>query len=747
MSFNAKLSDILAAGTIAGDELMYVVQGGNSRQTTVSAIASRLYVATRTALKAINPLNNTASFLTEDGREGIFVSVAGSPPHADSAEGVYVVSDTAGYYWERAFTGPYNARWFGAIGDNDADNATAHAAVIAFCIAAGEDAVIYYPSGEYRFDSSVNGYRASAGVALTFLGDGFDATFILSNFYGAGSVMWDFIDPAVTSRVAPTNFVGLQFGSVSRSGGVNPRYLRVHGWGNSEMREVKFGPSNNTHFSAGGMQNIKMDRVESWFGGKSWLWTATDGLTFSMTSGGVLTCDNGTPFLASDATSDQYFTLNHANGRRRYRIDTFTDTDEVQIETTDYRIDDDTAVTGWFGHGLVSGTSASNQFFYPVGHAGPFTSADVGRVVLIKRADEGTYASTDFSILRGVIKSVTDNRIFRLGDDHGNDLPAYRTVTDATLATPVFDFYQPTSGGATLTAGSSHVEITKLHMEHYGGLAMFVDNTDAWLIQGKIHGETSPDDDFGSTAALWVNDFGGRFQGILDSTCSTGSERVYVANSNKTFTFDGFTRNTINEVQIRVEASTEPGGAVNISSIEMANYYTSTLGWLVDENSPDHTAIGYMSFNDDGGFPVRRAITTNRGDGSNEAAIASTIAWGGTPPSGTTSVRYRWRQVGDIVYFNMRLDYSVAGTTNTGVVITKPSDMPVPAHLSGHDSGELISQLQGFISADKTTNPALCKTWLKDDGAGDHTFNVAMNSSSISAVFASISGWYFTNAI
>lgn len=35
---NAKLSDITAASTLAGDELMYVVQGGNSRQVTVSEI-------------------------------------------------------------------------------------------------------------------------------------------------------------------------------------------------------------------------------------------------------------------------------------------------------------------------------------------------------------------------------------------------------------------------------------------------------------------------------------------------------------------------------------------------------------------------------------------------------------------------------------------------------------------------------------------------------------------------------------
>lgn len=842
MADNARLSDVTAASALTGDELIYVVQGGNSRRSTVSSITSPLYAATRTALKAITPVEGKAVDLLEGvpalyGRFGSFTytdtdlsasvdagqvsfafdattdtlthatghglslgnavfritgihgmtsntmywvirvsateiklatsyanAVAGTAINitgtgsgvalrkaADPAEGVYVIPsgkrlDGSEGAWVRTYVGPKNICWWGGKGDNSTDNAEAHFAAIYFCITGGEDSTIYYPTGEYQFDRSVNGYRASSGIALTFLGDGIDSTYIISNFYGAGSVMWDFIDPDLSSRVATTNFVGLNFGSVSRSGGVNPRYLRVHGWGNSEMREVKFNPSNNTHFSAGGMQNIKMDRVESWYGGKSWLWTATDGLTFDVTALGVLTADSGTPFQATDASSDQWFTYNHTAGRRRYRIASFTSSTEVQLDTSGFRIAADTNKTGWFGHGLVTATAGSNQIAYPVGHAGPFVAADVGRVVLIKRADEGTYDSADYSILRGVIKSVTSDRVFRLGDDDGNDLPVYRTVTDATIATPVFDFYQPTSGGATLTAGSSHVEITKLHMEHFGGLAMFVDNADAWLIQGKIHGETGPDDDFGSTSGLWVNDFGGRFEGILDSTVSTGSERVYVSNTNKTFTFDGFSRNTINEVQIRVESSSEPGGRVNIPSIEMANYYSSTFGWLVDENGPDKTSIGYMSFNDDGSTPVRRPITTNRGDESNEAAIASTISWNGTPPSGASSVRYRWRQVGDLVFFSMRLEYATPGASNSELDITLPADMPVPAVLTGTSSNEMVCPLSGAMSAGFLTDPSISKVFLRDDNAGGYEIRITLNSGTISADFAFVEGHYWTNA-
>ena len=736
----------------AVSELATATQGAKADSAVQPAdVASAAYsVATITALKALAPIAGKVINLLQgvpasNGRFGNFVCVAGSAPHADAQEGIYIVSNTAGFYWKRLFTGKYNACWWGAIGDYSTDNATAHAAVIAFCIAANKDAVIYYPSGGYYFNSSVNGYRASSGITLTFVGDGFDSTYILSNYYSAAGVMWDFIDPTLTNRVAPTNFVGLQFGSVSRSGGVNPRYLRIHGWGNSEMREVKFGPSNNTQLSGGGMQNIKMDRVESWYGGKSWLWTATNGLTFNLT-GTTLTAASGTPFLASDATSDQYFTLNHSTGRRRYRIDTYTSATQVELESAGYRLTNATGVTGWFGHGLVSCTAASNQFFYPIGKTGPFTSADVGRVVLIKRADEGTYDSADFSILRGVIKSVTSDRVFRLGDDAGNDLLAYRTVTDAGFATPAFDFYQPNAGSDTLKAGSSHVEITKLHMEHFGGLAMFIDNADAWLIQGKIHGETAPTDTFGSTSAIWANDFGGDFVGILDSSVSLGSERVYASNLNKTFKIDAFSRNTINEVQVRNELNASPGGYLEVSAMKLANYYATSFGWLVDDNSPDKTAVQYTSYSSTGSPPTRRAITSNRGDDSNEATITSTIAWNGTAPSGSSNLRYRWRQVGDMVFFSMRLEYAVAGANNSQLDITIPSDMPIPAVMTGSSANEMVTPIAGNISAGFLSNPSLSKAMLRDNNAGGYDVRILLNTGTVSADFAFINGYYWTNA-
>lgn len=81
------------------------------------------YVATRTALKALDTTKDTVSILKEAGREGVFNWKAGdfsAQIAADTAEGVYLKADaiasTVGA-WVRVFNGVADVRWFGAVGD------------------------------------------------------------------------------------------------------------------------------------------------------------------------------------------------------------------------------------------------------------------------------------------------------------------------------------------------------------------------------------------------------------------------------------------------------------------------------------------------------------------------------------------------------------------------------------------------------------------------------------------------------
>lgn len=55
-----------------------------------------------------------------------------------------------------------------------------------------------------------------------------------------------------------------------------------------------------------------------------------------------------------------------------------------------------------------------------------------------------------------------------------------------------------------------------------------------------------------------------------------------------------------------------------------------------------------------------------------------TPIWNGTPPSGVTTHTFAFTQIGKMVSLVIRLNYSVAGVTNSAVQIPIPSDCPIP---------------------------------------------------------------------
>ncbi|MBZ9683124.1 hypothetical protein LB531_20920 [Mesorhizobium sp. CO1-1-2] len=85
-----------------------------------------VYVATRTALKALDTTKDTTAYLNESGREGVFIWTTGNfsaSITADTAEGIYVkanaVASTAGAWVRKGgwHVQGADARWFGAVAD------------------------------------------------------------------------------------------------------------------------------------------------------------------------------------------------------------------------------------------------------------------------------------------------------------------------------------------------------------------------------------------------------------------------------------------------------------------------------------------------------------------------------------------------------------------------------------------------------------------------------------------------------
>lgn len=128
---------------------------------TVSEVRDALdaapYVATRTALKALDTTKDSVAYLTEAGRQGNFVWTSGNfatQIAADTSEGVYVKADaiasTAGA-WVRKYNGPAKVDWFGALGDDATDDTTAIQAAITLT---GDAAIS--EGKTYRTTSTIN---------------------------------------------------------------------------------------------------------------------------------------------------------------------------------------------------------------------------------------------------------------------------------------------------------------------------------------------------------------------------------------------------------------------------------------------------------------------------------------------------------------------------------------------------------------------------------------------------------------
>lgn len=127
-------------------------------------------VATRTELAGLNPARHAAAYLIEDGREGMFKLFPGSPPVTDLWQGLYVVSDTASYYWARLW-GRISAQpeWFGVV-PNSYASAAGNDARMAACYAS---APITQASGaDYYFTDTVKANIENHG----FRGTGKDYT-------------------------------------------------------------------------------------------------------------------------------------------------------------------------------------------------------------------------------------------------------------------------------------------------------------------------------------------------------------------------------------------------------------------------------------------------------------------------------------------------------------------------------------------------------------------------------------------
>lgn len=137
----------------AGDKGKALLVNSDATGYTLGFV--EITVEARSDLKAL-PVFFKSARLTEAGREGTFLLKAGSPPVSDPREGIYVVSNTSGYYWSRIINEAARVFWFGAV----ANGATDDAPIVKDALLVVRDLLLpaKRPDGglsDYRFASTV----------------------------------------------------------------------------------------------------------------------------------------------------------------------------------------------------------------------------------------------------------------------------------------------------------------------------------------------------------------------------------------------------------------------------------------------------------------------------------------------------------------------------------------------------------------------------------------------------------------
>ncbi len=146
----------------------------------------------RTAIKALQPINGTTVYLTEFGREGLFAFRSGNYATqiaADVYEGMYLKADTiaasAGAF-VRVIDGPILAQWFGAVDDGTTDVGARINSIFSVAPWGSEVRLTIRNQGTYYTTTTIN---VAAGFTLTGGESGGEGTDGVSTFVGAVEIL------------------------------------------------------------------------------------------------------------------------------------------------------------------------------------------------------------------------------------------------------------------------------------------------------------------------------------------------------------------------------------------------------------------------------------------------------------------------------------------------------------------------------------------------------------------------------
>lgn len=629
----------------------------------------------------------------------------------------------------------FSVKDFGAVGDGTTDDTAAiQTAITAFNVArATSPATLMFPAGRYRVTASLNFTLAASGNQRGEVigGDGtYEVATIIADYGGNNAEpVFKIGDIAAPASQAGISISGFRFDKGAQQ--YQPIAILGSRIAQSRLANIVVGEWNNTFLSLATPQNCRFENLTFFGCGKTWRYKDTTGITATQST----TTVTASAPIFSTADIGHYISIwgpAPSFSRRKMLITAFTSSTVVMV---DFSLTDATAKSLYFDQPLVSITSGVSVVY---ADTSCFSNDDIGSVIYVKGAGSGG------RLLRGKITAQGGNTATL-------DVTASTTVSNVEFGNAAVEVYTD----AAATNGGSDNSFTNLQVESHGGIGFASKDNDLLAFSNaKLHSEQTPVQTIParfSLAPIWVDQTDGYYNGGFQGQY-LGKSKIYATYQTSSFVFQSLSfRTAYNEniIECGLRAPGFDGGLVQFDGIALAKAYSNkTVDELcIDANtSPKgYLFTGKVSFND---YNLTRSYAGNEGTFGWGTVSAGSITWSGTAPTTPTTggLSYKWQRIGYIVFYEFRLEYTVAGVSNLGVSILKQSDMPEPYYAEPSPiAGEFISPCKGFIDTGATASPSsLCNSYTTYNSTYGIAFNTALNSGTINASIACINGFYFT---
>jgi hypothetical protein len=184
------------------------------------------------------------------------------------------------------------------------------------------------------------------------------------------------------------------------------------------------------------------------------------------------------------------------------------------------------------------------------------------------------------------------------------------------------------------------------------------------------------------------------------------------------------------------------GQVLKLSSASQLEWRNDSVG-ITDTTTLQQKSLPSYSIMGNGTSTQANAQSIYYKDTS--GTYSPTITWNGTAPTSLTN-QYRWTRIGNKVDLYITLVYGTAGTGNSSLLFTLPTDIPTPFAPSGLTSNS--NYLYPAIAMINTSTTALTSQGIrggirKNSGGTGYEINLNFTSAGMSVVIVSVT--YYTN--